>query len=77
MMDEHNATDWADEPHFRPPHRTGTHLSLLDTPAKRLILCFDGTGNKFSADETDTNIVKIFELLDRTTSDQYHYYQRK
>ena len=44
-------------------------------PPKRLVLCFDGTGNKFSADETDTNIVKIFEMLDRNTSDQYHYYQ--
>jgi uncharacterized protein (DUF2235 family) len=47
----------------------------MDAKPKRLVLCFDGTGNKFSADETDTNIIKIFEMLDRTASDQYHYYQ--
>jgi uncharacterized protein (DUF2235 family) len=45
------------------------------TGSKRLVLCFDGTGNKFNADETDSNIVKIYEMLDRTTADQYHYYQ--
>lgn len=44
-------------------------------PAKRLVLCFDGTGNKFTATEEDTNIVKIYKLLDRNTEDQYHYYQ--
>ncbi|KAE9363972.1 hypothetical protein N431DRAFT_390190 [Stipitochalara longipes BDJ] len=42
---------------------------------KRLVLCFDGTDNKFSGDETDTNIVKIYELLNRECPDQYHYYQ--
>jgi uncharacterized protein (DUF2235 family) len=46
-------------------------------PPKRLILCFDGTGNKFNANEIDSNIVKIYEMLDRNTNDQYHYYQRK
>jgi uncharacterized protein (DUF2235 family) len=43
---------------------------------KRLVLCFDGTDNKYSANETNTNIVKIYELLDRENQDQYHYYQR-
>ncbi len=47
-----------------------------DTP-KRLVLCFDGTSNKFNANEEDTNIVRIYEMLDRNTPDQYHYYQRK
>jgi uncharacterized protein (DUF2235 family) len=41
----------------------------------RLVLCFDGTGNNFTATEVDTNIVKIYEMLDRETDDQYHYYQ--
>jgi hypothetical protein len=45
--------------------------------ARRLVLCFDGTDNKFSGDETDTNIVKIYELLNRECPEQYHYYQRQ
>lgn len=44
---------------------------------KRLVLCFDGTGNKFLGNEADTNIVKIYQRLDRHDPDQYHYYQRE
>ncbi|RDA86963.1 hypothetical protein CP532_6704, partial [Ophiocordyceps camponoti-leonardi (nom. inval.)] len=43
--------------------------------ARKLVLCFDGTGNKFHGDESDSNILKIFRMLDRTAADQYHYYQ--
>lgn len=43
----------------------------------RLVLCFDGTGNKFTGDASDTNIVKIYQLLDRGAKGQFHYYQRK
>ncbi|KLU90879.1 hypothetical protein MAPG_09404 [Magnaporthiopsis poae ATCC 64411] len=42
---------------------------------RKLVLCFDGTGNKFRGDDSDSNILKIFRMLDRTASDQYHYYQ--
>ncbi|KUJ12983.1 uncharacterized protein LY89DRAFT_709465 [Mollisia scopiformis] len=42
---------------------------------KRLVLCFDGTSNRFKGNETDTNIVKIYEMLDRNIPDQFHYYQ--
>ncbi|KUJ21273.1 uncharacterized protein LY89DRAFT_558466, partial [Mollisia scopiformis] len=42
---------------------------------KRLVLCFDGTANKFTGDETDTNIVQIYTMLDRQSPSQYHYYQ--
>ncbi|PTB52118.1 hypothetical protein M431DRAFT_90768 [Trichoderma harzianum CBS 226.95] len=42
---------------------------------RKLILCFDGTGNKFHGDDSDSNILKIFRMLDRTADDQYHYYQ--
>ncbi|RPA99044.1 hypothetical protein L873DRAFT_1633306, partial [Choiromyces venosus 120613-1] len=42
---------------------------------KKLILCFDGTGNKFKGNDGDTNILKIFRMLDRSGSDQFHYYQ--
>ncbi|KAI1079731.1 hypothetical protein F5B20DRAFT_150630 [Whalleya microplaca] len=44
------------------------------TPRK-LVLCFDGTGNKFKGDDSDSNILKIFRCLDREAGDQYHYYQ--
>ncbi|GAO17951.1 uncharacterized protein UV8b_01005 [Ustilaginoidea virens] len=42
---------------------------------RKLILCFDGTGNKFHGDDSDSNILKIFRMLDRSADDQYHYYQ--
>ncbi|KAK0386007.1 hypothetical protein NLU13_5844 [Sarocladium strictum] len=42
---------------------------------RKLILCFDGTGNKFHGDDSDSNILKIFRMLDREADDQYHYYQ--
>ena len=41
----------------------------------RLVLCFDGTGNEFLGNSADTNIVKIYQMLDRTAKDQFHYYQ--
>lgn len=44
------------------------------TPRK-LVLCFDGTGNKFRGDDSDSNILKIFRCLDRVDGDQFHYYQ--
>lgn len=45
--------------------------------SRKLVLCFDGTGNKFHGDDSDSNILKIFRMLDRTAGDQYHYYQRE
>jgi hypothetical protein len=36
-----------------------------DGPAvgpKTFVLCFDGTGNKFSGDESDSNVLKIFRV---------------
>lgn len=38
-------------------------------------MCFDGTGNKFSGTPADSNIVKIYSLLDREDPLQCHYYQ--
>ncbi|EPS29985.1 hypothetical protein POX_b02997 [Penicillium oxalicum] len=43
--------------------------------SKQFVLCFDGTGNKFAGDESDSNVLKIFRMLDRSQSHQYHYYQ--
>lgn len=51
-----------------------------DRPNKapeKLILCFDGTGNSYSADTSDTNVVKLFQKFDRQALGQYHYYQRE
>ncbi|KAF3394827.1 Uncharacterized protein DPV78_009293 [Talaromyces pinophilus] len=42
---------------------------------KTFVLCFDGTGNKFSGDESDSNVLKIFRMLDRSRGTQFHYYQ--
>lgn len=44
---------------------------------RRLVLCFDGTGNHFQANESDTNVVKIYDMLDRFDKNQFHYYQRQ
>lgn len=43
---------------------------------KRLVLCFDGTGNAYQGTTGDTNIVKIHDMLDRNHAHQMHYYQR-
>ncbi|KAL4979364.1 hypothetical protein BDW66DRAFT_128283 [Aspergillus desertorum] len=44
-------------------------------PVKQFVLCFDGTGNKFAGDESDSNVLKIFRMLDRSQPHQFHYYQ--
>ena len=43
----------------------------------RLVLCFDGTGNQYKGDTSDTNIVKLYQKFDRSVPNQFHYYQRK
>ncbi|KAJ5918421.1 hypothetical protein N7466_010413 [Penicillium verhagenii] len=50
------------------------HVASSATP-KQFVLCFDGTGNKFAGDESDSNVLKIFRMLDRSKPHQYHYYQ--
>ena len=47
-----------------------------EKPSK-LILCFDGTGNQYSGDTSDTNVVKLYQKFNRNTPNQFHYYQRK
>ncbi|KAB5575358.1 hypothetical protein GE09DRAFT_1264622 [Coniochaeta sp. 2T2.1] len=37
---------------------------------RKLVLCFDGTGNKFRGDDSDSSILKIHRMLDRTATDQ-------
>ena len=43
----------------------------------KLVVCFDGTGNQYSGDTSDTNVVKLYQKLDREALNQYHYYQRE
>ncbi|KAH8426873.1 T6SS phospholipase effector Tle1-like catalytic domain-containing protein [Aspergillus melleus] len=50
------------------------HMGPSPMP-KQFVLCFDGTGNKFCGDESDSNVLKIFRMLDRSKSHQFHYYQ--
>lgn len=41
--------------------------------ARNLVLCLDGTSNQFSAN--NTNVVKLYAMLDRMRGDQIAYYQ--
>lgn len=38
---------------------------------KKLVLCFDGTGNSFTGSNADTNVVKILNKLDRNDPHQF------
>ncbi|HEX4826361.1 MAG TPA: DUF2235 domain-containing protein [Candidatus Polarisedimenticolaceae bacterium] len=40
---------------------------------RRIAVCLDGTSNKYARDKT--NVVKLYEMLDRDRSDQLSYYQ--
>jgi uncharacterized protein (DUF2235 family) len=40
---------------------------------RNLILCLDGTSNQYSA--TNTNVIKLYAMLDRARNDQLSYYQ--
>lgn len=44
--------------------------SDTSAPTRELVLCFDGTGNTFKADGTESNILKIFRMLDRTKEER-------
>jgi uncharacterized protein (DUF2235 family) len=61
------------------PHATDETENSTNASSgpRRIILCFDGTGNHFQGNESDTNIVKIYQMLDRHKEGQFHYYQRE
>src|SRR5262249_15355653 len=40
---------------------------------RRIVLCLDGTSNKYAA--ANTNVVKLYAMLDRARNDQLAYYQ--
>ncbi|RYO83046.1 hypothetical protein DL766_002421 [Monosporascus sp. MC13-8B] len=66
--------DLAPEERHSPYNAMNLHNEGRRAPRK-LVLCFDGTGNKFHGDDSDSNILKIFRCLDREAGDQFHYYQ--
>ena len=47
-------------------------LSAEASVARNLVLCFDGANSEFAA--TNTNVVKLYAMLDRTKPDQLAYY---
>lgn len=53
----------------------GTAEPQQPKPRSKLLVCFDGTGNQYSGDTSDTNIVKLYQKFDRDAPHQYHYYQ--
>ncbi len=63
-----------------PSAATDINGATAPVPAgkqSRLVVCFDGTGNVYNGDTSDTNIVKLYQKFDREHPNQYHYYQRK
>ncbi|KAI1431533.1 hypothetical protein GGR50DRAFT_699864 [Xylaria sp. CBS 124048] len=54
---------------------TNGRTNGVNNEDKKLVLCFDGTGNTFSGSNADTNVVKLLNKLDRHDPHQFHYYQ--
>lgn len=42
--------------------------------ARNLVLCLDGTSNQYAA--TNTNVVKLYAMLERAHDTQLAYYRR-
>lgn len=41
--------------------------------ARQIVLCFDGTGNTFRTDGTDTNVLKICRMLEKSDEQRKIY----
>jgi len=39
---------------------------------RRIIICLDGTNNRYAA--ANTNVVKMYAMLDRASNEQIAYY---
>ena len=52
---------------------TALPVTVTPTPPRNIVLCLDGTSNKFAA--VNTNVVKLYAMLDRARPDQLSYYQ--
>jgi hypothetical protein len=45
------------------------------SPEREIVLFLDGTGNTFRGDGTETNILKMFKMLDRTKENRCKFCQ--
>jgi uncharacterized protein (DUF2235 family) len=68
--DDHNTVP--DDPRENP--RDSGNCEVFPVK-KSLILCFDGTGNKFQGSAGDSNILKIYSMLDKEDPHLFRYYQ--
>lgn len=57
------------------PRNPDTDAREIFPAKKSLILCFDGTGNKFQGSAGDSNILKIYSMLDKEDPHLFRYYQ--
>lgn len=53
------------------PYQHHHHTGPNPNP-KQFVLCFDGTGNKFAGDESDSNVLKIFRVRGTTLFEVEH-----
>lgn len=60
-----------------PDQMTNGHSKKEKKIHGKLLCCFDGTGNQYGGDTSDTNIVKLYQKFDRNAPGQFHYYQRR
>ena len=61
---------------FEEPVMTNaTKTEAIASPKNTFVLCFDGTGDKFTGTDIHSNILKIYRLLDKRVKNTYHYYQ--
>jgi uncharacterized protein (DUF2235 family) len=62
----HQLSSYLDDIHHDSRPKMEAHerreVSGPFTQPKQFVLCFDGTGNKFAGDESDTNLVKIYRV---------------
>jgi hypothetical protein len=54
-----------------PPLAAGT---LPPRPWRNLVVCLDGTANEFSDKNNNTNVIKLFSVLEISESTQLAYY---
>ncbi len=56
-----------------PVSPASEEASEVKANARTIILCFDGTGNEYSAEPT--NVIKLYSLLRKDSRNQLCYYQ--
>lgn len=59
------------------PHGLSTQAPLATSKlsGRTLVLCFDGTSKRWADDCCNSNVIRLFEGLDKLTNEQICYYQ--